>query len=386
MFLDLFLNGVVQGCLLALICVGYSLAYGTAQVVNFAHADVMIAGGGYLVLLWASPPTNSPLAAPGMAGLVGVGAAIMIWAWLRAAGRGRVWVVAATLFGGGLSAWGTYEAANHLPFLGAALLAIPVTGILAAAVYTAGYAPLLRRGAPRTTVLLAALGLSICVQSLLLIMWGSQQRVFSPQMLPSLFTVHGVPADGAGWEAVRSHGLVPLGGGRFLPIHDLVIVGAFLVVSLSLAAFFRFNRLGDQIVASADARLAARACGIPVDRAIGSAFAIGGAVAAVAGILFVVRAKSFHPTSGLTPGILAFAACVLGGIGSLRGSILGAFLISLLASLAPAIPLDRWAATHLSPELIQALPSLSLADWSYGVVYVLMVITILIRPQGLFSR
>jgi branched-chain amino acid transport system permease protein len=235
-------------------------------------------------------------------------------------------------------------------------------------------------------VLLAALGLSIATQSLLLVLWGSQRRVFSPTILPAWLTVGTVPLLGAEGTPSRRSGLLSLGGDRLVPMHDVVIVAVFVVVCLALWAFFRYSRLADQIVASADARQAARACGIPVDRAIGSAFALGGGLAAVAGTLFVVRAKSFDPMTGVTPGILAFGACVLGGIGSMRGSVLGAFLISILASLAPAIPLDRWAAVYLPPGIIHWLPSLSLADWSYGVVYVLMVVTILFRPQGLFSR
>lgn len=90
--------------------------------------------------------------------------------------------------------------------------------------------------------------------------------------------------------------------------------------------------------------------------------------------------------AGFTPGILAFAACVLGGIGSLRGSIAGAFFVSIVIALAPAISLSEWATTHLASSWLQWLPSLNLSDWSYGVVYALMIVTILFKPEGLFAR
>lgn len=81
MLIDLLLNGIVQGSLLALVCIGYSLAYGSAKVINFAHADVLIAGGGYLVLLWLHGVTSPEYAPLGMVILFGMPVLICFWPW-----------------------------------------------------------------------------------------------------------------------------------------------------------------------------------------------------------------------------------------------------------------------------------------------------------------
>lgn len=160
----------------------------------------------------------------------------------------------------------------------------------------------------------------------------------------------------------------------------------FLAVVIALAVVFLRTQIGDAIAATADSRIGALSCGIPVNRVLGHAFLIGGGIAALGGTLYVLRSKSLEPTAGFTPGLIAFVACVFGGIGSLRASIVGAFIISFVISFAPAIPLDSWVSGNVSAEVYDQLPSLNLADWSYGVVYLLVILVILFRPQGLFSR
>lgn len=383
MILELVINGLVQGCLLALICVGYSIAYGSAKVLNFAHADVMVIGGGYLVLLWSGGQPISPLQAGVMAGLFGVG--VLFAGELMLPGRPVIRRALAVALGV-LAAGATWLLAGRLPFFIAVLLAVPFTGALAAAVYRVGYLPLLRRGAPRTSILVVALGFSIALESIMLIAWGSERRVFPLITLPEALVVRPAPAGIEASASATHYGLLPVGANVWIPVHDVLIVAVFSLVVIGLTSFFLFTRTADAIIATADARKAARACGIPVERTLGKAFFLGGMVAAFAGTLYVLRSKSLDPMAGFTPGILAFAACVLGGIGSLPGSIAGAFVVSLVMALAPAVPLENFAASHLPAAWIEWLPSLNLGDWSYGVVYILMIIIILIKPKGLFAR
>jgi branched-chain amino acid transport system permease protein len=383
MILDLFLNGLVQGSLLALICIGYSLAYGTAKIINFAHADVMIAGGGYLVLLWVGGTAEATRAPLLMSVLFGSGAYVAALTWLSG-GRLIQHLSAGVL--GLVTFAATLGLAGRLPFSVAAMMAVPLTAGLATATYKGVYLPLLRRGAPRTSVLLAALGVSIALESYLLVAWGSERRVFPVAGLPAGLSAQAVPPGVHGWQAASQFGVLPLTANHSIPILDLLIVVVFLIVAGGLGLFFRLSRTADAMVASADAPLAARACGIPVERILGQAFFLGGAIASLGGTLYVLRSKSLDPMAGFSPGILAFAACVLGGIGSLRGSIAGAFLTGLVTSLAPAVPLDRWVNACVPAGWIPFLPSLNLSDWSYGVVYVLMILIILFKPEGLFER
>jgi branched-subunit amino acid ABC-type transport system permease component len=380
--LDLFLNGLVEGSLLALICVGYSLAYGTAKVINFAHADVMIAGGGYLVLLWVGGAADASLAPLLMSVLFGVAASIAALTWLSSRRSHRV--IAA---GTGLATFAaTLGLVGRLSFSAAALIAVPITAGLATAVYRGAYLPLIRRRAPRTSVLLAALGISIALESYLMVAWGSQRRVLPVNRVPAWLSAHTVPPGVHGSRAAFQFGVLPLTTAHSIPILDLLIVVVFVTIATGLFLFFRLSRSADAMVASADAPLAARACGIPVDRILGQAFFLGGAIASIGGTLYVLRARSVDPTSGFSPGILAFAACVLGGIGSLRGSIAGAFLTGLVISLAPAVPLGRWVSVCLPSDWLRFWPSLNLSDWSYGVVYLLMILVIMFKPEGLFQR
>lgn len=381
MLLDLFLNGIAEGSLLALICIGYSLAYGTARVINFAHADVMIAGGGYLVLLWLGGGSSTSTAGYFMAMLFGAAVCIVAMSYL-ATNRFRVPAAVAA----GVAAFLSVLAfVDRLPFVAAAFLALPLTAALASAVYQVMYLPLQRRNAPRTSTLLAALGTSIALQSYLLVAWSSGRRVFPVDRLPDAFTARPVPIGTGRWQAAFEFGVVPLHGDHAVPFLDAVIVTLLVAVAICLGLWFHYSRTADAMIASADAPLAARACGIPVDRITGHAFFLGGAIASIGGTLYVLRSKSLDPTAGFSPGILAFAACVLGGIGSLRGSVAGAFLTALVTSLAPAVPLDQWVTRIASAETIHLLPSLRLSDWSYGVVYMLMILIILVRPRGLFA-
>jgi branched-chain amino acid transport system permease protein len=384
MFVELLLNGLVQGSLLALICIGYSLAYGTARVLNFAHADAMIAGGGYLVLLLSGTTGIHSGPAWGMATLFGTAVSTVVFFWGAKKSKNTRFVSSA--LSGATVAGFVFGFAGKLPFLFSALLAIPLTAFLTTAIYRVVYLPLMRKAAARTSLLIVSFGASIALESLLLVFWGSQRKVFSPEILPQFLVVRPLPEGCGFWKGVAECGILQLSSHLRLPVRDALIVIVFIGTAAALVWLFKFSRHADAIVATADDRIAAQACGIPVDRVLGHAFFAGGAIAAIGGTFYVLRSASLDPMAGFTPGILAFVACVLGGIGSLKGSVAGAFLVAMIASLTPAIPLDQWAAANLHHEWLHWLPSLKLNDWSYGLVYVLMIVTILFKPRGLFVR
>jgi branched-chain amino acid transport system permease protein len=346
----------------------------------------MIAGGGYLVLLLVGPQELRPSATVFIIALFAIATAITTHHWLNDMGQSRT----SALFWSSITGIITYVilvfAKGKLSFYSATLLAIPCTGFLASAIYTVGYLPLIKKNAPRTSILLTALGFSIALESWLLIACGSQQLVFPPDVLPQELIVKPLSTHMSIWPAVMKSGIVTFPGAIVLPFYDVLIIVIFIVVAFALTIFFKFNKVADAIIATADNRLAARACGIPVERIHGYAFFIGGMIASIGGTFYILRSKSLDPTAGFTPGIIAFLACVLGGIGSLRGSIAGAFFVSLIYSLAPAIPLSEWATQLLPENVIKWLPSLNMGDWSYGTIYVIMIVTILFKPKGLFVK
>ena len=275
---------------------------------------------------------------------------------------------------------------NKLAFIIAVFLAIPFSAFLATSIYRVAYLPLLRKNAPRTSVLLAALGMSIAVESYLLITWGSERRVFPPSNLPKFLNVNSDYKGLSFWDAIFKNGVIRISNEHILAVYDLIIIIIFIAIAAVLIYLFKHNKYALAITATADSRLAARSCGINVDKTLGIAFFIGGAIASLGGTLFILRSKSLDPNAGFSLGVIAFVACVLGGIGSIKGSIAGAFLVSMVLSFAPAINIHKWAENSFPPSWFDWLPSLNLGDWSYGVIYVLMIITILFKPKGLFSK
>ena len=384
LLVDLLINGVVQGSLLALICIGYSLAYGSAKVINFAHADVMIAGGGYLVFLFITPSIPQ-IVKLYMAIFWGLATLVALFYYLEKYNN-LLLKIFITISISILCSFIIFFCSGQLSFVVGFLTAIPFTAILALAVYRIGYYPLIKKDAPRTSILLIALAFSIAIQSILLIIWGSQRINFSPDLLPKFINVDPTITSDSIFENIFTFGKLYITSEITIPTLDILIIIVFSAVVFFLYLFFKYSRMADAIIATADSRITARACGIPIYKTLGYAFLLGGAIAAIGGTLFLLRSKSIYPTAGFTPGIVAFIACVLGGIGSLRGSILGAFITSLVISLAPGIPLEDWVPKILPDNWINFLPSFSLSDWSFGVVYILMILIILFKPQGIFNK
>ena len=233
--------------------------------------------------------------------------------------------------------------------LAASLLAVMVvamltSGVVAVAIERVAYRPLRRRGAPRLAALITAIGVSLFIQELFAARYGREFLGF-PRVLAKrkLFTFFG--AD------VRSDKV-------------LVIVAA-VVLALGLERFVARSRLGRGIRATAQDAETAALMGVNIDRVVMLTFFLGGVLAGAAGTLYGVFFESARYDIGFLPGIKAFTAAVLGGIGNIRGALLGGILLGLL---------EKWGATVLGGE------------WTDVFAFTVLVVVLMFRPTGLLGE
>jgi branched-chain amino acid transport system permease protein len=273
-FFRIFLIGLTNGSLYALVALGYTLVYGILELINFAHGDVFMIGG----------------------------------------------MIAATF---ALGVFGLEEN----PSLGALIPAILVAlgaamigcGLLNAVIERVAYKPL--RRAPRLVPLITAIGVSFILQDVGLI-WKGSQPVSLPQTLPDdpIFTIGACP------NCVLY---------RWDRLFVLLITIPTLV---GLVWLVRYTRQGKAMRATAQDKDAAAMMGIDVNRTISFTFLIAGALAGAAGVLFAFYFTTIRYDTGFTLGLIAFTAAVLGGIGNLPGAVLGAMLIGLVQAFNEGLP------------------------------------------------
>lgn len=253
------LNGLVLGSVYALVALGYTMVYGILQLINFAHGDVLMVGA-----------------------LVGV-------------------TVVASLAGSGLP--------GPVILLLAIAAAVPVCVALSLFIERVAYRPL--RNAPRLAPLITAIGVSIVIQTMAMIIWKPNPIVF-PDLLPT------TP--------------VQIGGAMLAPKQILVLVVAALMMT-GLMLLVNRTRLGRAMRATAENPRIAGLMGVNANQVIAATFAIGAALAAVAGVLVALNYNIAHFSMGFIPGLKAFTAAVLGGIGNLAGAMVGGLLLGLIESL-----------------------------------------------------
>ena len=279
------LNGLRSGSIYALIALGYTMVYGIAKMINFAHGDI-----------------------------------IMVGAYI--------------LFVTGVGGLGLPPAVTVI----AAIVLCALFGVLAEKI---AYKPL--RNAPPLAVLITAIGVSYFLQNLVLILMGATPIPFA--------SIINVPA-------------VSLGGITISGI-TIVTLGVTIVCMTALLLFVQKTKTGAAMRAVSEDRGAAELMGINVNRTISLTFAIGSGLAAVAGLLFICQYESLQPTLGALPGIKAFVAAVLGGIGSIPGAILGGIVLGIIESLAKA---------YISTELADVIS------------FLMLVIVLLICPAGIMGK
>lgn len=289
LFLQQLVNGITLGGVYALIAVGYTMVYGVIQLINFAHGEVYMLGG------------------------------FMAY---------------------------TLVAVLGMPFFPAFILTLLICALLGIILDFVAYRPL--RKAPRLAALITAIGMSIFLQNMALLIWGSQIKSYPRDMLPAFFS-----------EAAITFGEVSL---SWL---QLFILGITLISMIILHLTIHKTRIGMAMRAISQDKTASALMGIGVNRVISFTFAIGSAMGGMAGILVGLYYNAIFPTMGYVAGIKAFAAAVLGGIGSVPGAMLGGAVLGIA---------EVMGAGYISSE------------YRDGISYAVMIAVILFKPSGLIGK
>ncbi len=253
------LNGLVLGSVYALIALGYTMVYGILQLINFAHGEVLMMGA--MVAAWLVPK----LLAAGVPAPLALAIAVAV--------------------------------------------AIPVCVLLSVAIERVAYRPL--RNAPRLAPLITAIGMSIVLQTVAMMIWKPNPVVF-PDLLPT--------------------DPVPIFGAILAPKQILILVVAATMMA-GLLLLVHGTRLGRAMRATAENPRIASLMGVDANGVIAATFAVGAALAAVAGVLVALNYNIAHFAMGFIPGLKAFTAAVLGGIGNITGAMLGGLLLGIIESL-----------------------------------------------------
>ena len=284
--LQYLINGISIGAVYAIIALGYTMVYGIAKLLNFAHGDVIMVGA------YISFCVTNYL---GLSAIVSIVAAMAI----------------------------------------CTLLGILIEGL--------AYKPL--RGTPSLAVLITAIGVSYFLQNAAQLIWGAAPKNFTSVVTMSPIKLF----DG---------GLVITGEAILT-----VVVSALVMVGLTL--FTAKTKTGKAMRAVSENRDAAQLMGINVNRTISTTFAIGSALAAVAGVLLCSTVPTLQPTTGSMPGIRAFTAAVIGGIGSMPGAMLGGVLLGVI---------ETFSKKYISTE------------FSDAIVFAVLIVILLVKPAGLLGK
>ena len=283
-FLSYLISGISLGSVYAIIALGYTMVYGIAKMLNFAHGDVIMIGG---------------------------------------------YVSFCAMFYLGL------------PSIVAVLMAVVVCTVLGIVIERLAYKPL--RSAPSLAVLLTAIGVSYFLQNSALLIWKAAARSYPPVVT----------------------GAVKIFGGKLTVSYvSLLTIAACVVIMIGLTTFVNKSKMGKAMRACSEDKAAAQLMGINVNATISATFAIGSALAAIAGVLLCSFNTSLMPTTGSMPGIKAFTAAVFGGIGSIPGALLGGVLLGVIEIFAKSF----------STELSDA------------VVFAVLIVVLLVKPTGLLGK
>ena len=253
------INGLVLGSMYALVALGYTMVYGIINLINFAHGEVLMAGA-----------------------LVS-------------------WTVVTALAGLGLPGW--------LLMIIALACAIVVCTLLNFAIEKIAYRPL--RNAPRLAPLITAMGMSLLLQTLAMIIWKPNPKPF-PQLLPT--------------DPIQI-------GGAVITVTQVLILVTTVVILGGLLFLVNHTKMGRAMRATAENPRVAALMGVKPDAVISLTFIIGAALAAVAGLMWAANYGTVQHSMGFMPGLKAFTAAVLGGIGNLAGAMVGGVLLGLIESL-----------------------------------------------------
>jgi len=303
------LDGIVLGFMYALIALGYTMVYGVLEFINFAHSEIFVLGA-----------------------FVGVEVLLLL------------------------------ESAGQLSTLhpAAILLLVIVTGMVisglaAMALERIAYRPLM--GGPRLVALISAIGASFFLQDGLRLFESLWRNTFYLNY-PSL-------------EFLEKN--IPITAALVIPVKSLLVIITALLTLIGLHIFVNKTKMGTAIRAVAQDPETASLMGVPVHRVIALTFFVGGALGGLAGVLFGIHYSLVNPYSGFVPGMKAFTAAVLGGIGNIPGAMLGGMLLGLL---------EAFAASYLSLLTDGAFG----AEYKDVVAFLVLILILIFRPKGLLGE
>jgi branched-chain amino acid transport system permease protein len=308
-FPQVLLDGITLGFMYALIALGYTMVYGVLEFINFAHSEIFILGSF-------------------------VGVEVLLGLQAR----------------GAMETWSPF-----ILLLVALLVGMLASGLLAAGVERVAYRPL--RHAPRLIPLISAIGVSFFLQDAIRLfesLWRNSFNLVYPSM-----------------DAMNERfELTPT---IDISVKSLVVIGASLLMLWGLYTLVNRTKIGKAIRAVAEDQAAASLMGINVNRMISLTFLIGGAMGGGAGVLFGVQYSLINPYTGFIPGLKAFTAAVLGGIGNIPGAMLGGLVLGLLES---------FGASYLSLLTGGAFG----AEYKDILAFSILILILIFRPKGLLGE
>ncbi|MCI0547252.1 MAG: branched-chain amino acid ABC transporter permease [Candidatus Rokubacteria bacterium] len=308
-FPQVFLDGLLLGFMYALIALGYTMVYGVLQFINFAHSEIFVIGAF-------------------------VGVEILL----------------------GLKAAGLLELFSpFLVLLAVLLIAMLASGLVAMGVERVAYRPL--RGAPRLIPLISAIGVSFFLQDAVRLVESIWRNAFN-LVYPTIDTFN-----------IRFNLTETID----VSVKSLVVIVASLLMLWGLHTLVNRTKIGKAIRAVAEDQAAASLMGISVNRMISLTFLIGGAMGGAAGVLFGVQYSLVNPYSGFIPGLKAFTAAVLGGIGNIPGAMLGGLVLGML---------EAFAASYLSLLTHGAFG----AEYKDIFAFSILILILIFRPKGLLGE
>ena len=286
LFIEQLINALNTGSIYALVAIGYTMVYGIIRLINFAHGDVMMFGAYFSFMF-------------------------------------------ATIF------------PFQLPLVVIIIISMSLAAIMGILIERVAYKKL--RKAPRISALITAIGMSLFLQSLALLLFRAE-----PKVMPRLITATHINVFSLSISV--------------LTIYTIVLSITFMVL---LTLFIKKTKPGKAMRAVSQDQDAAKLMGINVNKIIALTFALGSALGALGGTLYSITFSQVYPTLGVMPGLKAFVAAVLGGIGHIGGAVLGGYLIGLIETLTKAYISTRW---------------------SDAIVFSILILVFLIKPSGILGK
>ena len=308
-FPQVFLDGIILGFMYALIALGYTMVYGVLEFINFAHSEIFIVGAFVGVEL--------------LLGLKSVGLL-----------DGLPWPLVLVL---------------------ALVAGMAASGLLAVTVERVAYRPL--RHAPRLIPLISAIGISFFLQDLIRLFESLWRNAFN-LVYPTIDVLN------VRFELTQT---------LDVSVKSLVVIAAALLMLWALHVIVNRTKIGTAIRAVAEDQAAASLMGIDVNRIISLTFLIGGAMGGAAGVLFGVQYGLINPYTGFIPGLKAFTAAVLGGMGNIPGAMLGGIVLGLL---------EAFAASYMSLLTGGAFG----AEYKDIFAFSVLILILIFRPKGLLGE